>query len=169
MDESSFKNRAKRLKEVNEIVKDLVPEIRQGAFDLLKAYVGPAVPASSHRENPSKEDDPPAAGLDAGDFFLKFDHEKPADNAKLIAAYHYSKFGTAPFSVDEIKDLAAEVGITIPERPDMTFLDSRRNGKNLFKRAGRGKFRPTVHGEKYLRESYDVAKGTQRKSENPET
>ena len=34
------------------------------------------------------------------------------------------------------------------------------NGKQLFVSAGRGQFKPTVHGEIYLKNSYKVKKGT---------
>ena len=54
---------------------------------------------------------------------------------------------------------AKDVGITIPERVDLTFLSAKEKGKNLFARAGLGKFKPTVHGEAYLKTTYSVKKG----------
>ena len=164
MNEEAYKTRVKRLKEVNNVIKLLDPAIRERAFELLKQYITSGTSgdgASVEQQNTSHVE----LTDDAEEFFSKFDHAKPADNAKLIAAYHYSQYGADGFSVDEMRRLADDVGLTVPDRLDMTFLDTRKDGKNLFKRAGRGKFKPTVHGEKYLKEAYKVKKGTKQKLE----
>jgi hypothetical protein len=64
--------------------------------------------------------------------------------------------------------LAKEVGVTIPERLDMTFLQAKRHGKKLFLRAGKKAFRPTVHGETFFKKTYQVSKGTQQKQQGAE-
>jgi len=61
------------------------------------------------------------------------------------------------------------VGLTVPQRLDKTLLNAKEKGKALFTRAGRGQFKPTVHGEKYLKEQYSVTKGTQKKPEENNT
>jgi protease I len=35
-------------------------------------------------------------------------------------SYHYSQYGSSPFTVEEIKALADEVGVTVPNKPYMT-------------------------------------------------
>jgi hypothetical protein len=66
--------------------------------------------------------------------------------------------------VDEMRELADDVGVTVPERLDMTYLQAKRKGNRLSRRGGRGAFRPTVHGEAFFKEAYKVTKGTSRKS-----
>ena len=110
-----------------------------------------------------KEERSPAAdGREA--FFAGLKNGKPSDNALATAAYHYSQYGSAEFAVDEIRELANDVGVTVPERLDMTYLQAKRKGNRLFRRGGRGAFRPTVHGEAFFKETYKIKKGTSRKS-----
>lgn len=163
MDEDQFNERATRLLAVSKIVEQVPAEIRSEAFGLLKNYV-------TGEEAQTTQDSSRALGqadnenIDT-DLFTRFDHDKPADNAKLIAAYFFQEYGSQPFSVDDVKEMAARVGITIPERVDMTFANALENGKQLFTKAGRGRYRPTVHGEAYMKTTYEVKKGTK----NPES
>lgn len=99
------------------------------------------------------------------EFFTKFDHKKPSDNVMLVAAYLYARFGAAPFSLDEVREIAEnDAGLTIPSRLDMTLGSATKSGKNLFAKAGRGQFKVTVQGEKFLRETYKVQKGKEAKT-----
>jgi hypothetical protein len=97
-------------------------------------------------------------------FFAERDSAKPSDNALATAAYHYSEYGSAGFTIDEMRQLADDVGVTIPERLDMTYLQAKRNGNRLFRRGGRNAFRPTVHGESFFKQTYNVQKGTGQKT-----
>lgn len=167
MDEKEFKTRATRLEQVAKVIEKLPPEVRSEAFGLLKAYVTDQAPDSPKKKATSKtkhegSDDSEEA------FFAAFNHDKPADNARLISAYFYREFGADPFTVDEVREKADGVGITIPARIDMTFQAAKENGKKLFTRAGRGKFKPTVHGESYLKTTYSVKKGTKKRAEGAE-
>ena len=111
-----------------------------------------AKPANTHSPHESSEVD--------REFFTRFDHERPSDNALLVAAYIYAKHGTAAFSVEDARRIAeSEAGLTVPTRLDMTFGNAARGGKALFSRAGKGQFKVTVHGEKFFRETYGVKKG----------
>ncbi len=97
-------------------------------------------------------------------FFAALKTEKPSDDALATAAYHYSLYGSGEFSVDEMRELADDVGVTVPERLDMTYLQVKRNGNRLFRRGTRGAFRPTVHGEAFFKQTYNVRKGTAQKA-----
>jgi len=81
----------------------------------------------------------------------------------LIAAWHYREFGVAPFSYKEIKELSDDAGLTIPDRLDMTLRNAQKEGKHSFTSAGRGKMKPTVHGEKRLKDTYHITKGNKKK------
>jgi hypothetical protein len=96
-------------------------------------------------------------------FFAQLKNGKPSDNALAMAAYHYSQHGCVEFSVDEMRDLADDVGVTVPERLDMTYLQAKRKGNRLFRRGGKCAFRPTVHGETFFKDAYKVVKGTNQK------
>ena len=142
--------------EINKIIIELDPEIRLAAFSLLAPYV--TVSDSIDAEDKTKRIDA-SKPQDAESFFARFDTARPADNVALLAAYLYSQHGNVPFSVEDIKTLAGAVGLIVPDRVDMTLRNSQREGKNLFQSTGRGLFRPTVHGELFFKNSYQVAKG----------
>lgn len=105
----------------------------------------------------------PSAPANRDEFFTELKDGKPSDNALAIAAYHYGQYGSVEFSVKEMQDLADDVGVTVPERLDMTYLQAKRKGNRLFRRGGRGAFRPTVHGEALFKKAYKVPKGTNQK------
>lgn len=161
MDEATYKKRVKRLKEVDKVVKALDPAIREASFKLLQ----------SHITNEKLHDDSGGSGDGSGgnggasgkSIFTEFEHDRPSDNVLLVAAYHFSQYGSVPFSIEEAKVMATDAGLTIPNRPNMTLRTASRKGKKLFARAGRGKFKPTVHGERYLKETYKVSKGGKKK------
>lgn len=159
MKKELLKQMASRLGEVNDIIKKLDPTIREASFNLLAWYVtdGKTQPP------PQKPEDNASDEISDSDFFIKFDHQKPSDNVLLIAAHFYSQFGAVAISADEIRSKADEVGVTAPARPDMTLNNARRDGKLLFTRMARGLFKPTVHGEKFFKETYSVRKGTKQK------
>ena len=161
MDEATFRERVKRIQEIDKAISKLDPAIRSQAFALLQDYAGARSVTGRHEE--ASEDEEEANGGDAAAFFAKIEHSKPKDNAVALAAYHYKQYGTAPFSTEEIKTLADEVGLTIPSRLDMTFKGSRRNGKSLFRAIGTGKFSPTVKGEEHFKETYKIKKGKKPK------
>ncbi|MFZ5615937.1 MAG: hypothetical protein ACOZAA_01255 [Pseudomonadota bacterium] len=163
MDEQSFKESVNRLEQVGKVLEKLPVEVRSEAFNLLKDYV---FKPREHRSEAAKRASTQAP--DDGAFFEKFSHDQPADNAKLIAAYFFREYGSAPFSIDDVRKTADDVGITIPSRVDMTFISAVDGGKKLFTRAGRGKFKPTVHGEANLKTTYSIKKGTKRRPEESE-
>ncbi|HKV95940.1 MAG TPA: hypothetical protein VJR90_00430 [Gammaproteobacteria bacterium] len=165
MDEKDFKTRSTRLERVAKVIEKLPPEVRSEAFDLLKAYVteqasdSPGKKTASNAKHQGSDDSEES-------FFRGFDLDKPADNARLIAAYFYREYGAEPFSMDEVRRKADDVGITVPARLDMTFQAAKEKGKKLFARAGRSKFKPTVHGEANLKTTYSVKKGTKKRAES---
>jgi hypothetical protein len=162
MDSSAFQERVKRLKEINDVIKDLDPSIREGALPLLAEYVigHPIAPnLEQQRDNGSGV----SAADGAAEFFVKFPEGKPSDNAVSIAAYVYSQYGAEPFKLDEMRETAKSVGLTIPTSLDMTLKQAQREGKLLFQHTGRSEFKPTVHGELYFKKTYQVAKGTKKR------
>lgn len=162
MDEGTLKERVKRLQEINKVIAKLDPGIRGEAFSLLRDYVtgppGPGKDARRHGGVVEHETDD-----DRGAFFSNFDHDKPADNVNLLAAYHYKEYGCEAFFLGELRGMAGDVGLTIPGRIDMTLVQAKREGKKLYTRSGTGKFKPTVHGESYLKKTYSVSKGRKKK------
>jgi hypothetical protein len=167
VDDKEFKTRSSRLEQIAKVLEKLPAEVRSEAFDLLKGYVTehPSETRAKPKETKGKHD---SAGQSEEDFFGAFEHDKPADNAKLIAAWFYREYGGEPFSLDEVRTKADDVGITIPARVDMTFQAAKDKGKKLFARAGTGKFKPTVHGEANLKTIYSVKKGTKKRTDGAE-
>lgn len=170
MDQKLFKEVTDRLQQVATVIAKLPAEIRAQAFVLLQPYVtaAPKTPAdlTTKKSLPTGGAPPlpPADPSDKEAFFESVQHDKPADNTRQIAAYLYGIYGSEPFSVDEVRTLADDVGITVPTRIDKTLSVAKEKGKKLFARAaGKGMFKPTVHGENYLKTTYNVKKGTKKR------
>lgn len=166
LDEKGFKELVKKLEEINAVIGKLDPAIRSEAFSLLKPYLGTG--HALHGSSSSKGTAAHAEGVDDAEaFFTKHPEGKPADNAVLVAAYLYSQYGSQPFTVTEVREVAQEVGITIPAHPAMTFKQNQRKGKALFQHVGGDRFKPTVHGEAYFKTTLALKKGTKAR-ENSE-
>ena len=161
MDQKEFNERASRLQGIGKVIEKLPAEIRSEAFTFLSAYVSQQVGTSARHSAKQQPD-----GDAGGSIFSRFEHQKPSDNVRLVAAHLFEEYGSEPFSSDEVKTVAVDAGITIPDRVDMTIAAAKENGKQLFARVGRGKFKPTVHGEAYLKATYRVKKGTKKRDTN---
>lgn len=161
MDEEALKKQLRFLAEAADVLTKLPSEVRLAAFQMLERGISGGV-----RKDPLPDrggENKAGAHVDTTDaeaFFSAHDHEKPADNTKVIAAYIYGQHGSVPFDMDEVRSIASKVGITIPKRPDVTYGGMRSDGKKLFDKTGKGIFVPTVHGEAYLKATYSVKKGT---------
>ena len=170
MDEATFKERVKKLNEINKVVEKLDPAIRGQAFALLEDYVGAGKVTRQRPEGgkpkDQEEEEPPAdssdleAALEA--FIATIDSTQPADNAKALAAFHYSQYGKASFTTDDIQKLADDGGLTVPDRIDMTLKVAKAKNKALFKQDG-STFTPTVNGETFFKDKYKVKKGRRPK------
>src|SRR5436190_11698129 len=66
------------------------------------------------------DDDGADAQVDMARFFERDGKLKPSENAFLCSAYHYSLYGRAAFSLEELREIAKEAGVVIPDRVDMT-------------------------------------------------
>jgi hypothetical protein len=170
MDENTFKRWAEKLEKIGKLLEKLPSEIRLAAFELLQSYITERSTEGGDKGGVKEKDRIKSKGSwkSKEDFFGAFVHDKPADNVKLIAAHLYQEYGSEPFSADEVKKISDDVGVTIPERIDMTLLQAKDKGKKLFSKIGRGKYKPTVHGETYLKEKYGVKKGIGQKPEDTE-
>ena len=173
MESDAFRTTAERLKEVNEVIASLDESIREAAFAVLRPYVdGHSSPDVLSDRNPGRAtndvtvDTDPSLLVDPDSlrtFLAQHHSDKPADNVKAIAAFLYSRFGTTEFTAQEVRDLAHEAGVTVPDRVDVTLGNARVSKKPLFQKIRSGVYRPTVYGEKYFKEDVGVSKGTGRR------
>ena len=119
-------------------------------------------------QNPNPQRKQPACDLeenvDLGQFFARGEKLKPSDNAQLCAAYHYSLYGVAAFSLDEIRAIAADAGVVLPDRLDMTFNAAAHAGKKLFQAAGRGSVKPTASAGIAFKERWGIKPGKATKT-----
>ena len=161
MDKKAFSEHVARLAEIAAVLEKLPAEVRSQAFDILAPYATGGKLIEKPKDDDHRAGDDPDKSSE--DFFASFNHDKPSDNVRLLAAYLYSQYGTAPFTVEELETLASDVGITVPERIDMTLRAAKEGGKSLFNSPSRGQFKPTVHGEACMKEQYKVKKGKKPK------
>lgn len=177
MDRDQLEATATRLREVNDILKELDPSIRSEAFTLLRDYVvqGGEAPTGPPEERTPSEREQADEGYyqdlvstdNARDFLGQHAGDKESDNVKAIAALIYSRYGNAPFTPSEVEAIAHEAGITIPDRVDVTLYGSSSAKKKLFSKKKTGVFSPTVHGERFFKREYGVTKGTQKRPDLP--
>src|SRR5215475_3185123 len=103
MENIAFQERVKRLKEVNDVIKDLDPAIREAALPLLAEYVtGQRIAPAATGQRLDNGGGGSSAAEGATEFFVKFPEGKPSDNVICIAAYLYSQYGAEAFKLDEI-------------------------------------------------------------------
>src|SRR6185295_4079139 len=141
----------------------LPAEVRLAAFEMLRPHIRFDSQMSAGDSNVSETGNSAAESGSLESLLQLHTHDKPADNVKLIAAFLYSRFGTEPFSLDELRELANNAGLTIPARPDMTIKAALEEGKKLFHSPARDKYAPTVHGELFLKKTYSVRKGANKR------
>jgi hypothetical protein len=164
MENSVFHERVKRLKEVNEVIEKLDPAIREGALSLLAGYVtGQPHTADGKQKAGTAAGEAEESNLQMTELFGRFPDGRPSENAILIAAWLYSQYGAQAFKLDEMREIADSVGLTVPSSLDMTLKQAQREGKALFQHTGRSEFKPTVPGELYFKKTYEVAKGTKKR------
>jgi hypothetical protein len=158
---------AKAAKAAQKIVDILINEnlvIRQRAIQAAMLLLGAATPRSANVHPLSLDDEHNKNQADLASFFNREDELKPADYAHLCAAYHFSQFGSVPFSIAEIREIATNAGVVIPDRLDMTFGSATKKGKKLYQSPSKGSFRPTAAGGLEFGDRWNVKPGRKAKS-----
>lgn len=100
---------------------------------------------------------------DLAAFFNRDEDMKPADYAQLCAAYHYSTYGASAFSIIELKAIATDAGVVLPDRVDMTLRNAMHKGKKLFQPFGSGAFKPTAAACLHFADKWKVKPGKKAK------
>ena len=100
---------------------------------------------------------------DLAAFFNREGDMKPADYAQLCAAYHYSVYGASAFSITELKAIAMDAGVVLPDRVDMTLRNAMQKGKKLFQPSGSGAFKPTATACMHFAEKWKLKPGKKAK------
>lgn len=158
MDENRIQEIKEKLIKINEFVSGLDPELKRTALNLLLPLYFDEKEIKVAAIKTDGVDLDPGASDDEHVFFTSFNHEKPAENVVMIAAWLYSQYGVYPITPEEVKDFATRLGITIASRADNTLRTIARDGKNLFRQVGRG-WEPTLPAESHFKEFYKVKKG----------
>jgi hypothetical protein len=163
MGETSQGNAQKAVHLAQSLVEILInedSETRGRAIQAAMVLLGDA-PFSLSTATPDLE---PTDELDIAQFFNREEEQlKPSDYAHLCAAYHFAIYGPVPFSLEELKAIATDAGIILPDRLDMTFKQASRKGKKLFQPAGKGEYKPTAAGGLFFKERWRVKPGKRTK------
>jgi len=145
-----------------EIVKILIKEeseTRQRAIQAALLLLG-EVPSKSVQAM----DNTDSSGSDLATFFTRDEKLKPSDYAQLCAAFHFSKYGSTSFSLEELRTIASEAGVVLPDRLDMTLTNAAKDGKKLFQSGGRGAYKPTAAAGLVFKERWNVKPGKNTKN-----
>jgi len=166
MNEAEFNATVERLKRANAVVAKLDPAIRADSFSVLLPFVKGGDSRRNQNapggdEENSEAVDPPG---DRDDLLTKHGGE-PVDNVLVATAAWYMEFGSTPFSKADIQEILDSAGMTAPVRIDRTLdTTTKGKGKNLFRKQGRGRWVPSVPGEAYFRETFNIKKGNKKPS-----
>jgi hypothetical protein len=136
------------------------PEVRQRALRAALIALGDKYPVSETVPRTAEAiavDGAPTTEL--GDFFGRQEDLKPSDYAQLCAAYHFALHGPLSFSLEELRTIAGEAGVILPDRLDMTLNKATSKGKKLFQSTGRGTFKPTAAAGLVFKERWGVRPG----------
>lgn len=167
MDGKDFESTTKTLLDINEVVSKVDPAVRVATFDLLVSrYLSDISITPKPSVVKPKVGQTPEVQVDTSDlagFLGLFDTKKPSGAVMIMVAWLYSQYGAYPITAKDIKELADSCGIIVPARPDNTMRKAKVDGKSLFVQQGKG-WKLTVSGEVYLRETYQVTKGTKQLS-----
>ncbi|MCK4872855.1 MAG: hypothetical protein KAS72_09035 [Phycisphaerales bacterium] len=163
--------------DINKTVTKLDEAVRARAFEILTDIAFDGVPGTppGKKKKKSPTSTSPGNGKsggatdDLGEFISKSGQDKPSDNVKLLVAWLYSQYGKYSMSMDSIRELADESGLTLPNRIDMTIKSAKDKGKLLFRSTKRSHYQLTTQGELYVKQTYNVGKGTKpREAEDDE-
>ena len=132
---------------------------RQRAIQAAMMLLGETVPRSVNGQPDRSRDEGGDGHADLASFFNRDSEMKPADYAQLCAAYHYSDYGVSAFSITELKAIATEAGVVLPDRVDMTLRNAMHKGKKLFQPSGAGSFKPTAAAGVHFAEKWKVKPG----------
>jgi hypothetical protein len=156
---------AKAGKLAQQVVDILVNEdsdTRQRAVQAAMILLGETVPKP--KDNLTTDEQVSGGDVDLAAFFDREGEMKPADYAQLCAAYHYSLYGPSVFLIAELKAIAADAGVVLPDRVDMTLRKAMHKGKKLFQPAGAGAFKPTATAGVLFAEKWKVKPGKMKKA-----
>ncbi len=162
MDEQELKRLASRLRQVNDVLTDLDPEIRGEAFALLKDYVtasqGEEAEEKPRTRSQTKVNGDPAAGEE----LLIEKHLSDADheNALLALAILYQRHGRGPYQQRDVSAVADQYKLNMPKRLDMFFRNATRGDPptQVIRKQADG-WKITPGGETWIKQEYGVNKG----------
>lgn len=143
------------------ILVEFDPETRRRAIAAAQALLGDPTGMIQATESGKA-----LASIDLATFFVRDESLKPADNAYLCAAYHFAMYGMTAFSLAELRDIAGEAGVVLPDRLDMTLKQAGKSGRKLFQSAGRDMYKPTATAGVFFKEKWNVTPGRMTKAGN---
>lgn len=180
MDKATYDETVTRLKAVNKVVKELAPEIRVGAWEVLAPYVkgGSGSGAADGANDTGKTSRGGGEGkqvagkaasrtpqpLDEDALLDQFASEHDAQsNGLLVAAIMYGKYGNGPYAPKELSDLGEEHRLPMPRMGNF-LRRTKRDEKKLF-RNGKDGWMITSDGAKWLSAEYGIKRGTSKRPE----
>lgn len=162
---------AKAGKYAQQIVALLVDEdseTRKRAIQAAMMLLGEVSPSNLGRDASAVPSDLNGdSSEDLATFFNRGEDLKPADYANLCAAFHFSRYGMCAFTLEELRAIASDAGVVLPDRLDKTLNTATKNGKKLFQMAGRGTFKPTASAGLVFKERWNVKPGKKSKDATP--
>jgi hypothetical protein len=141
------------------ILSDHDSDTRCRAISAAMTLLGEGSPPSTHQRDSHALDVSNDGRIGLAEFFDRGEKLKPADYAQLCAAYHYANYGVIPFSLEDIRAIARDVGVVLPDRLDKTFRAAAYSGKKLFQLVGRSTFKPTAAAGMAFNERWKVRPG----------
>src|SRR5690242_10095951 len=104
------------------ILADHDSETRRRALQAAAMLLGETMSSQFSSGSATQADNHGDCQMDLATFFNRDEVLKPSDYAQLCAAYHFSLYGSVAFSMDELRAIANEAGVVLPDRLDMTLI-----------------------------------------------
>ncbi len=134
-------------------------ETRRRAINAAMTLLGEQLSSPRNAKSLEASESDEAEEVQVAEFFNRDEILKPSDYAQLCAAFHFSLYGMAPFALEELRSIARDAGVVLPDRLDKTLTHAAKNGRKLFQSVGRSLFKPTSAAGLCFKERWDIRPG----------
>lgn len=133
---------------LNTVIKALEPlvaEDRKKVIAAACAFFSEDIPTGGGSSKSSSAEGKESANV--GEIISKNSNLRPGQKAAVVAYHLIKKSNKDQFTLDELRGLYKDIGLTPPDRFDMTLKSAVVKSNKLFKTAGRNAYALTFHGQ----------------------
>ena len=145
-DKQSKINHIEALNTVIRALEPLAVDERKKVLSATGAFFSENIPVDS-REQESGFSSGGTKSRNIGGIIAKNSNLRPGQKAAVVAYNLMKKNGATQFKLNELRELYTDIGLTPPDRFDMTLKSAVIKSNKLFKTVGRDAYALTFHGQ----------------------